>query len=134
MRDVHEVLPFGHVVGEVVGEREADAPRRAAVVDDVDAGHLGLLAGGQRERPASAIGLRDGDDDVAVALVEPLGLRADAPGRRLAGLEPQPEHLHRIAFGAPSAGWLVHLVARLRAADVRETGAGDAQPRRSPDA
>ncbi len=40
---------LGDVVGEFVGEGEADAERRAVVADHIDAGDLRLLAAVQRE-------------------------------------------------------------------------------------
>ena len=36
---------LGDVVGELVGQREADPERRAVVADHIDAGDLRLLAG-----------------------------------------------------------------------------------------
>ena len=45
MGEIEIVDPLGHMVGEFVRQREADAERRAVVADDVDAGDLRLLAG-----------------------------------------------------------------------------------------
>ena len=86
---------LGDVVGELVGEREADAERRAVVADDIDAGDLRLLAGilGEgRRHQRRARRHRHG----AVALVEPFRLHADLALRRLAALQPHAEHLHGI--------------------------------------
>ncbi len=49
MGEVEVVLPLHHVVGEFVGQREADPERRAVRADDVEAGDLRLLAAVQRE-------------------------------------------------------------------------------------
>ena len=53
------VDPLGDMIGEFVRQRKADAERRAVVADDVDAGHLRLLAAILREGRARR-GLRPG--------------------------------------------------------------------------
>ncbi len=121
------VLPLGDVVGELVGEREADAVRRAVRADQVDAGDLRLLAGVEREGGAEERGA--GADRLgAVALVEPFGLHAGKLGR-LAAFEAHAEHLHRVGQRL-DGGALVHGVAGGGAAEMGEAGAGEVQMRR----
>src|SRR5690606_12801489 len=79
------VMPLGHVVGELVGEAEAQPERRAVGTDHVDAGELRLFAAVPRERGARERLLRLGEV-FAVALVEPLGLLARDAIRRPAAL------------------------------------------------
>jgi hypothetical protein len=130
MRQPQIVDPLGLVVGELVGDREAEPIGHALVGDDVDAGHFRLLAailgeGGRRER------LARGDGGCAVALVEPLRLDALFARLRLAAFKPHPEHLHRIGqrFFGRLGRLLVHRIARCGRTEMRQAGTRQMQVR-----
>ncbi|MPL90050.1 hypothetical protein SDC9_36095 [bioreactor metagenome] len=120
------VDPFRHMIGELVGEAEAEAVRHAVGADHIETGDLRLLAavegeGGRGQRVARRHGLGPG------ALVEPFGLHPDAARGGLAALEPHAEHLHRVGELLGGAG--VHRVARRRRAEMRQAGAAQIHPR-----
>ncbi|MCY1301269.1 hypothetical protein D9M70_508710 [compost metagenome] len=95
------------MVGELVAQRIAEAVRTAVVADQVETDQLRLFAGILGERRQREV--RSGShDDAAVALVEPLRLRARLARRRLAAFQAPLEHAHGV--GERSLVLLVLLV------------------------
>ena len=131
MRAVEVVLLLDDVIGELVADDVADAPRPAGVVGDIDAGDLGLLAAveperGDRQRRAGR------DDAAAVSLVEPFRLHAGLARGRLAAVLPEAEHLHRVGQRRgrrTRSRRVMHRVARRGAAQMRDAGSGNEQVR-----
>src|SRR5581483_2264887 len=124
--DIHEVLFFKNMIGELVARGHANAPRRAFGVDDVNARNLRFFAavvGVRRNRQWLSMRSQDG----AGALVEPFGRDADLPVRRLA-------MLHAPVIDAHAVGrrgrFPVHRLTVLRAFQMRESGAAHQAARR----
>ena len=83
MREVQVVLALGDVIGEFVADREAEPLRRAVGRDEVEADDFRFFAAIERETGRGQR-LAAADHAIAIALVEPLGLRARrwrSPGR-----------------------------------------------------
>src|SRR5271167_1510838 len=112
MREPKVVLPFGNVIGEFVAERPPDSNRSAGAVDHINAGDLRLLAAVEREGGTGQIALRRRENGT-VALVEPLRLRAGFVLARLAAVQAELEHPHRVRELGRIGEILVHSVASL---------------------
>ncbi|MNM98952.1 hypothetical protein D3C81_1114990 [compost metagenome] len=122
MRQVQVVAPFHHMVGKLVAQGVAEAVWRAVGTDQVQPDQLRLFAGifgkgRQRQVGAGA------HDDAAVALVEPLRLRALLARWRPTAFQAPLEHAHAVSDGAFGL-LLVHLVAGGGAAQVGQAGTG----------
>ena len=117
------------MVGEFIGQREAEPQRSAIVADKVYTGDLSLLATVERKTGA---GKRRAarHDDRAVALPEPFRIGADLTRCRLAAVKARLEHLHRIGEIFTARELRVHLVACLGAAEMRQPGAANQAMRR----
>ena len=125
MGEIEIVHPLGHMIGEFIGESEADAEGHSIAGDDIDAGHFRLFAAIKREawrhqRFAGAGGGR------AIALIEPFRLHADLAWLGLAAFKAHAEDLHRIGqvLLVLLGQILVHGIARRRRAQMGEAGAG----------
>ena len=95
MGEPEVIAALGDMVGEFVGEREAQAARPAVGVDQIDAGDLGLLAAVERE--SGRLEVAAGRDEArAVALVEPFGLDPRPLPFGLAAFDAHQEHPRRI--------------------------------------
>ena len=113
------------MVGKLVAERETDPVRLAIVADDVQAGDLGLFATVERKR-RHLERLFARAHDRAVALVKPFGRDARAAAFRLAAFNAHAKHFHAVRQRLHRAvDLLVHRVARVGAAQMGQTGAGD---------
>ncbi len=109
MREPQVIVAFGDVIAEFVGECDPQAEGRAVVADQIDAGEFGFLAAVLREGGRGE-GRFGRDEALAVALVEPFGLRADCARGGAAALHAFEEQAHRIGL-LPLGGGLVHRVA-----------------------
>src|SRR6185437_5373528 len=113
MREPEIVLPLRQVIGKLIGEAEPEAPGHASRIDQVDSGDLGLLPAIAREcrHLERCPGAHDAG---AIALVEPLRLRAHETGGRFA--TPEPVRNMRIeSVCAPSCAASACMLSRLSA-------------------
>ena len=98
VREIEVIAPLGDVIGELVADREPEPSGATVRPDDVQPDDFGLFAEIRRE-----IGRDDRaatpDEDVAIALVEPLRLHAGPTVGRAASRGPPLEHPHRIREG-----------------------------------
>ncbi|MNC49699.1 hypothetical protein D3C75_988970 [compost metagenome] len=125
MSEIQVVAPLHDVVGELITQCITDTVRLAVVADHIQAGQFRLLTGvlGKRRHREVRTGTHD---DAAVALVEPLRLRADLLRCRFAALQPPLEHAHGVGHaGFDFTVVLVHFVPRRGAAQMGQAGAAD---------
>ncbi len=117
------IVPLGHMVAELVGQRQAEPIGLAVIAHDVDARQFRLLAaipgkGRHGQRFARPHQLRP------VALVKPFGLLADGARRGLAARQPFQEHAHGIGLAFRRRCLAVHLVAAFGGAKMGQARAG----------
>ena len=128
MGQIEIVHALHDMIGKLIGEGEAKAIRGAIRRDDINSRDFRFLPAVERELRRRQRLLRR-DNAAAVTFVEPLRLHADLSGFALAALEAHSKHLHRIRrVGRLCFG--VHVVARVRRAQMSKTRSGQEHPRR----
>ncbi len=128
MCQIQIVHPLHDMIGKLIGERESKAIRGAIRRDEVNPGEFRFLPAVERKlRRRQRLFRRD--NAASVAFVKPLRLHADLSGFALPAFEAHAKHLHRIRC-VRRVRLGVHLVARVRGAQMRKTGSGQENPRR----
>ena len=126
VRQVQVILLFQNVVGELVRHGHADAARISVVIDNVDAGHLGLFASVFRiGRHQKLLPVRP--QRGPAAFVEPLRRDSDRARRGLSPLEARQVHPHAVRH---LRGVLMHRRTVVRAGLVGEPGPAHQAARR----
>src|SRR3954463_4523599 len=95
MSEIQIILLFKLVVREFVGEDKSGAPRRSALVDDIDPSHFGLLAPIE-SKFRNFEGLAMSAQNRAAAFVEPFGSHADLPCGRPSAFHTPLIHAHAV--------------------------------------
>ena len=129
MRQKQIVLPLGHMVGKFIAERKTQPRRRAILANDINADDLRFLAAIECKIRRQQRRARQRDSR-AIALVEPFRLHPARGAPGLALLQAHLEHFHGVGEFCGITQILVHLVAALCRAKMRQAGAGDMQMRR----
>jgi hypothetical protein len=118
---------LGYMIGEFIGQAEAEPQRCPVGPDQIHAGNFRFLSrvegeGGGNDRAAGR------SHATSVSLVKPFRLYPGCAGLRFAALEAHAKHLHGVSLLGCVGGRAVHLVATFRGTEMGEPGARQVQP------
>src|SRR6516165_4493268 len=115
------ILTLGDVIGKLVANGKSETARSFIASNEVDSDQLRFLTSIESKSRYPDRRVRC-NHRTAITLVEPLRLHAYAAWQRLAALQAEPEHSHRICE------WLLmrssmHRITCVRTTQVRQTSA-----------